>query len=215
MMLGLAAVVFAALVGMNRAGVRHLLPYLLLGALLWFLVLRSGVHATVAGVLLALTIPISSSPGSPDDAASPLHRLEHSLSPWSAFLVLPVFGFANAGVSLAGFATPMLLEPVTLGVALGLFLGKQVGVFGCVWLTVRLGWAQRPAHASWRQIYGVALLCGIGFTMSLFIGILAFADAPAFEAATKIGVLLASVASMLVGVLVLGLGVKSPALGET
>ena len=215
MMLGLAAVVFAALVGMNRAGVRHLLPYLLLGALLWFLVLRSGVHATVAGVLLALTIPISSSPGSPDDAASPLHRLEHSLSPWSAFLVLPVFGFANAGVSLAGFATPMLLEPVTLGVALGLFLGKQVGVFGCVWLTVRLGWAQRPAHASWRQIYGVALLCGIGFTMSLFIGILAFADAPAFEAATKIGVLLASVASMLVGVLVLGLGVKSPALGKT
>lgn len=202
-MLGGAAVVAAALAGLNRAGVRALTPYLLLGLVLWVLVLRSGVHATIAGVLLALTVPLRASPGRPDDVASPLHHLEHALLPWSAYLVLPVFGFANAGVSLAGFTGPMLLAPVTLGVALGLFVGKQVGVFGLLWLAVRSGLAQRPAGATLAQVYGVALLCGVGFSMSLFIGLLAFAARPDLEAATKVGVLIGSLLSMAVGAAVL------------
>ena len=202
-MLGGATVTLAALYGLNKAGVSRLTPYLLLGLALWFFVLQSGVHATIAGVLLALTIPLRLSVGKPDDPTSPLHILEHALHPWSAFLVLPIFGFANAGVALAGFEPEMLLDPVTLGVALGLFLGKQIGVFGFVLAAVKLGLAQRPAHASWAQIYGVALLCGVGFTMSLFIGLLAFAGAPELEAQTKIGVLTGSLACMAAGALVL------------
>ena len=202
-MLGGAALVLAVLYGMNKAGVARLWPYLLLGVVLWVLVLRSGVHATVAGVLLAMTVPLRLSVGKPDNPTSPLHILEHAVQPWSAYLILPVFGFANAGVSLAGFAPHMLLDPVTLGVALGLFVGKQAGVFGLVLAAVRLGLAQRPAHATWAQVYGVSLLCGVGFTMSLFIGLLAFADAPALEAEVKIGVLAGSVACMVAGALVL------------
>jgi Na+:H+ antiporter, NhaA family len=202
-MLGGAAVTLAALYGLNKAGVARLWPYLLLGALLWVFVLRSGVHATIAGVLLALAIPLRLSTGRPDDPTSPLHRLEHAIHPWTAYLVLPIFGFANAGVSLAGFRPGMLLDPVTLGVALGLFVGKQVGVFGSVMLLVRLRWAQRPSHATWTQVYGVALLCGVGFTMSLFIGLLAFSDAPELEAETKVGVLAGSVVCMVSGALVL------------
>ncbi|GJE33504.1 Na+/H+ antiporter NhaA [Methylobacterium oxalidis] len=204
-MLGGAAVTFAVLYGLNKAGVGRLLPYLLLGVVLWLFVLKSGVHATIAGVLLALTIPLRLSIGKPDDPTSPLHKLEHAIHPWSAYLVLPVFGFANAGVSLAGFDPHMLLDPVTLGVALGLFLGKQLGVFGFVLAAVKLGLAQRPSRASWTQIYGVALLCGIGFTMSLFIGLLAFANNPALEAETKIGVLVGSLTCMVLGALVLRL----------
>jgi NhaA family Na+:H+ antiporter len=202
-MLGGAAVILAVLYGLNRAGIRRLSPYLVLGAALWFLVLKSGVHATVAGVLLALTIPLRPSLGRPDDPTSPLHRLEHALHPWSAYLILPIFGFANAGVSLAGFTPGMLLEPVTLGVALGLILGKQIGVFGLVLAAVKLGLAQRPAGAGWMQVYGVSLLCGIGFTMSLFIGLLAFADAPELESETKVGVLTGSIVCMAAGALVL------------
>ncbi|MBY0297040.1 MAG: Na+/H+ antiporter NhaA [Methylobacterium sp.] len=202
-MLGGAAVTVLVLFGLNKAGVSRLLPYLLLGTVLWFFVLKSGVHATIAGVLLAFTIPLRLSSGRPDDPTSPLHKLEHGLHPWSAFLVLPIFGFANAGVSLAGIEGHMLLDPVTLGVALGLFAGKQLGVFGFVLAAVKLGFAQRPKHATWPQVYGVSLLCGVGFTMSLFIGLLAFANAPELEAETKIGVLLGSVASMIVGALVL------------
>ena len=188
---------------MNKAGVARLWPYLLLGAVLWVFVLKSGVHATIAGVLLALTIPLRLSVGKPDDPTSPLHILEHAVHPWSAYLILPVFGFANAGVSLAGITPRMLLDPVTLGVALGLFVGKQVGVFGLVVAAVRLGLAQRPAHATWAQVYGVSLLCGVGFTMSLFIGLLAFANAPELEAETKVGVLIGSLACMAAGALVL------------
>ncbi|WP_132251515.1 Na+/H+ antiporter NhaA [Methylobacterium segetis] len=202
-MLGGAAVTVAVLYAMNKAGVGRLLPYLLLGVVLWLFVLKSGVHATIAGVLLALTIPLRLSIGKPDDPTSPLHKLEHALHPWSAYLVLPIFGFANAGVSLAGFDPHMLLDPVTLGVALGLLLGKQLGVFGFVLAAVKLGLAQRPSRASWAQIYGVALLCGIGFTMSLFIGLLAFANNPALEAETKIGVLVGSLTCMVLGALVL------------
>ena len=204
-MLGGASVVLALLYGLNKAGVSRLWPYLALGLVLWGFVLLSGVHATVAGVLLALTIPLRLSVGRPDDPTSPLHILEHAVHPWSAFLILPIFGFANAGVSLAGFGPHMLLDPVTLGVALGLFLGKQLGVFGFVLAAVRFGWAQRPAGAGWMQIYGVALLCGVGFTMSLFIGLLAFAQRPELEAETKIGVLVGSIACMAAGALVLRL----------
>jgi NhaA family Na+:H+ antiporter len=209
-MLGGAAATFLVLFGLNKAGVSRLLPYLLLGAVLWFFVLKSGVHATIAGVLLAFTIPLRLSSGRPDDPTSPLHKLEHGLHPWSAFLVLPIFGFANAGVSLAGIEGHMLLDPVTLGVALGLFVGKQLGVFGFALAAVKLGFAQRPKHASWPQVYGVALLCGVGFTMSLFIGLLAFASAPELEAETKIGVLLGSVVSMIVGALVLRFAPPKP-----
>lgn len=168
--------------------------------------LRSGIHATVAGVLLAMTIPLRRSPGRPDDISSPLHRLEHVLHPWAAFLVLPIFGFANAGVSLSGVTGKMLLDPVTLGIALGLFVGKQLGVFGLVFLAVKAGLAPRPARATWAQVYGVSLLCGIGFTMSLFIGLLAFAGVPELEAETKIGVLAGSLTCMALGAMVLRFG---------
>ncbi|GJE17017.1 Na+/H+ antiporter NhaA [Methylobacterium marchantiae] len=202
-MLAGAALTVAILSGLNRAGVTRLTPYLVLGAVLWFLVLKSGIHATIAGVLLALTIPLRTSPARPDDPASPLHRLEHAIHPWSAYLVLPIFGFANAGVALGGMSLRMLLDPVTLGVALGLFAGKQIGVFGAVFAAVKLGLAQRPAHAGWWQIYGLSLVCGVGFTMSLFIGLLAFADNPDLETETKIGVLVGSVICMIAGALVL------------
>lgn len=173
--LGAAAIVLAALILMNRFGVLRLLPYLLLGIVLWFLVLRSGVHATVAGVLLALIIPLRVSRGRPDDmAGSPLHRLEHRLQGWVAFGIVPIFGFANAGVSFEGLTFNSLLNPLTLGVALGLLVGKVVGVFGSAYAIIRAGFVDVPMGAGMLQLFGVSLLCGIGFTMSLFIGLLAF-----------------------------------------
>jgi NhaA family Na+:H+ antiporter len=195
--LGAAAVTLAALVGLNRAGVKALSPYLLLGAVLWVVVLKSGIHATLAGVALALIIPIGKG------AESPLRRLEHALHAWVAFLVVPVFGFANAGVSFAGMSVASLLAPLPLGIALGLFLGKQIGVFGVAWLLIRLRLAGRPENATFLQLYGVALICGIGFTMSLFIGLLAFPSSPVLQDAVKIGVLGGSLISALVGVAVL------------
>jgi NhaA family Na+:H+ antiporter len=199
MMIGLAALTVAVLVGMNASGVVRLVPYLVLGAALWFFVFSSGVHATIAGVLLAATIPVKGAWG---DAGSPLERLERALARWVAFLVLPIFGFANAGVSLAGTTIGGLANPVTLGTALGLFLGKQAGVFAGVWLSVWARLAVRPAGASWAQTYAVALLCGIGFTMSLFIGLLAF-DAEALVNDAKIGVLAGSLLSAIAGWIVL------------
>jgi Na+:H+ antiporter, NhaA family len=197
--LGGAIFVIGLLRGLNRAGFADLKPYLLLGAILWFLVLMSGIHATIAGVAFALTIPLRASPGKPEDQASLLHRLEHSLQPWVAFLIVPIFGFANAGVSFAGMSLASLLSPVPLGVALGLFVGKQVGVFTFSWAAIKLGLADLPANATWMQFYGVALLCGIGFTMSLFIGLLAFPTSADLQDATKLGVLLGSALSALVG----------------
>ncbi len=198
--LGLAAAVLAALAALNRLGVSRLAPYLLLGALLWFFVLRSGVHATIAGVALALTIPLRAAPGRPDDVAgSPLHRLEQRLHHWVAFGVVPLFGFANAGVSFSGLTADALLDHLTLGVALGLLVGKLVGVFGAAALTIRSGLADVPMGAGWAQLVGVSLLCGIGFTMSLFIGLLAFADDPALQEEVKVGILLGSGAAGLLG----------------
>ncbi|RYI99940.1 MAG: Na+/H+ antiporter NhaA, partial [Acetobacteraceae bacterium] len=165
-----AGVVIAILAGMNRFGVRALTPYLLLGLVLWVLVLRSGVHATLAGVILAFTIPLQRTPGRPDqEPGSPLHRLEHALHLPVGFLVLPIFGLANAGVPFLGMPGEALVAPVTLGVGLGLLVGKVVGVLGFSLLVIRLGWADMPAHAGRLQLAGTALLCGIGFTMSLFI----------------------------------------------
>jgi NhaA family Na+:H+ antiporter len=202
-MLALTAVLLGGLVALNRSGVMHLAPYLGLGAVLWVLVLKSGVHATVAGVLLAVALPVKPSPGRPEDPTSPLQQLEHALQPWVAFLIVPIFGFANAGVSLAGFSMAALLHPVTLGITLGLFLGKQIGVLGSVWLTVRLKLVDCPAGASWPQVYGIALLCGVGFTMSLFVGLLAFPTSPELQDAVKVGVLMGSLISAVLGAIVL------------
>lgn len=199
----LAAVgVLAGLIALNRLRVRTLWPYLVGGLALWFFVLESGVHATLAGVALAMTIPLRKSPARPDDAASPLHRLEHALHKPVAFLIVPVFGFANAGLSFTGISAASLLDPVPLGVALGLFIGKQLGVFLTALAIIRLGWADMPKYASMSQLYGVSVLCGIGFTMSLFIGNLAFRQ-PHLVDETKIGVLIGSLASALLGLLIL------------
>ena len=187
---------------LNRTGVRALWPYLALAFLLWVAVILSGVHATIAGVLAATMIPIQGSPGAPDSETSPLHRLERGLHPWVAFGIIPLFGFANAGVSFAGIGLAQIIAPLPLGIAAGLFLGKQIGVFGSLWACDRLRIAPRPGGASWLQIYGTALLCGVGFTMSLFIGGLAFAD-PLLGDEVKIGVLGGSVLSALAGFAVL------------
>lgn len=200
MALGGAAVVLAVLYGLNRAKVVMLWPYLALGLVLWVLVFISGIHATLAGVMLALMIPLKPTPGTPEalETESPLHRLENGLHKPVAFVIVPIFGFANAGVSLAGVSLDLFVEPLTMGVALGLLLGKLVGVVGTVALLVKLGLAHLPAKASWGQMTGTAFLCGIGFTMSLFIGLLAFDD-PAVQDHVKIGILIGSVASGIIG----------------
>jgi Na+:H+ antiporter, NhaA family len=202
-MLGGAALCVIALVAFNRLGVVRLLPYLAVGAVLWVFVLKSGIHATLAGVALALTIPLQAAPKKTRAEDSPLHRLEHALQPWVAYAIIPIFGFANAGVPLSGLSLDSLLSPLPLGIAMGLFIGKQVGVFAFSEIALRLDLADMPAGASRLQCYGVALLCGIGFTMSLFIGALAFPDRPELGDATKIGVLLGSALSALAGYLLL------------
>ncbi|MBL8568390.1 MAG: Na+/H+ antiporter NhaA [Phreatobacter sp.] len=201
--LGGAVAILAVLTILNRRGEERLPIYLALGAVLWVFVLKSGVHATLAGVALALTVPVRTTPGQPDDPHSPLHILEHALQPWVAFMIVPIFGFANAGVSLAGFDPATLIAPVPLGIAAGLFFGKQIGVFLTTFAAVKLRWADCPEDATWPQVYGVSMLCGIGFTMSLFIGLLAFPTAPALQDEVKIGVLTGSLLSAFVGTLVL------------
>ncbi|MDG4899673.1 MULTISPECIES: Na+/H+ antiporter NhaA [unclassified Mesorhizobium] len=209
--LGAAFAVIAVLIVLNRMRVMNLLPYLVLGALLWVLVLKSGVHATLAGVALALTIPLERSPGIGHDVEhSPLHRLEHGLHKLVPFIVIPIFGFANAGVSLGGLSVAALVEPLTLGVAAGLVVGKLVGVFGASALAIRLGFADLPANAGWLHMIGISLLCGIGFTMSLFIGLLAFANDAALQDAVKVGILAGSLIAALVGAAVL---LMAPATG--
>ena len=201
--LGAAAVLLAAMFAMNRRGVKSLKLYLLLFAILWYAMLLSGVHATIAGVLAALTIPLERTPGAPDSATSPLHRLEHGLHRWIAFAIIPLFGFANAGVDLRAMTAEQLAAPLPLGIAAGLFLGKQVGIFGSVWLAVRLGLAGPLRGATWLQVYGVAILCGIGFTMSLFIGGLAFPGDLLLIEEAKVGTLMGSLASALAGFILL------------
>ena len=203
----LAGLLWLAMMTLNRLRVIQLWPYLILAALLWYVTLLSGVHATIAGVMTAFAIPLRRTLAAPDAEDSPLHRLEHALAKPVAFVIVPLFGFANAGVSLSGVGAGDLLAPLPLGIALGLFVGKQLGIFASIWLAVKLRLATRPKDASWPQVYGVSLLCGIGFTMSLFIGGLAFADASKADA-VKIGVLMGSVASALCGYLLLRLAAK-------
>lgn len=187
--------VMSALYMLGTSGVSRLWPYFLGFVILWATVLQSGVHATVAGVLAAAMVPVRVSRGAQDDAGSPLRRMEHILQKPVAFLIVPIFGFANAGVAFTGSS---FADPLVVGIAAGLFFGKQIGIFSAIWLAVRLGFAAKPAGASWSQIYGIAMLCGIGFTMSLFIGDLAFTDA-AHEAEVKLGVIIGSVASAFAG----------------
>ena len=208
--LGGAVVVLAALFALNRTGVKALLPYILLGAVLWVLVLLSGVHATVAGVALAMTIPITRPQSGviEHSSHSPLHRLEQALSKVVPFVIIPIFGFANAGVSLSGVDASALNDTLTLGVAGGLVVGKVIGVYGTALATVKLGWADAPANAAPLHVLGVSLLCGIGFTMSLFIGLLAFPDNPALQDGVKIGILLGSFVAAVLGSVVLLLSPK-------
>lgn len=211
MALGLAAIGLAALVVLNRAGVKTITPYALIGVFIWVCVLKSGVHATLAGVLTALAIPIH---GKTKEAQSPLHKLEHGLHPWIAFGVLPIFAFANAGVSLSGLSLEDLAAPITLGVAAGLFVGKQIGVFGATFLAVKAGIARRPEGTNWAHIYGVACLTGIGFTMSLFIGMLAFDSRDSLDQ-VRIGVLAGSILSAIAGVMALKLAARIGVPAET
>jgi len=205
----LAGIALAALFTLNRFGVTRIAPYILVGLALWLCVLKSGVHATLAGVVTALFLP-ARDPAHPDHP--PLTRLEHALHPWVAFGILPVFAFFNAGVSLAGLSVADLLQPIPLGIMLGLLVGKQVGVFSFAWLAVKLGLARLPAGVDFRQIYGAAVLCGIGFTMSLFIGMLAFEDSGAGEVIVtdQLGVLSGSLLSAVIGYVVLNLVLPRP-----
>ena len=197
-----AVVLLGFMYALNRIGVRRLWPYVILALCLWVAVFLSGVHATIAGVLTALVIPVHGAAMEAGGEKTPLHRLEHMLHPWVAFLIVPLFGFANAGVSFSGVGLAQAVTPLPLGIAAGLFVGKQVGIFAGVWAAVACGIAARPAGASWVQVYGTALLCGIGFTMSLFIGSLAFPN-PELMDEVKIGVLMGSLVSALAGYLLL------------
>ncbi|MCI4665377.1 MAG: Na+/H+ antiporter NhaA [Neomegalonema sp.] len=202
--LGLSAIGLVALAVLNYRHVTKTTPYILIGVFVWVCVLKSGIHATLAGVMIAMAIPLKGK----KDEGSPLHRLEHDLHPYVAYLVLPIFAFANAGVSFASLSLSDAAEPIPLGIMLGLFIGKQIGVFGAAFAAVSLGLASRPDGASWKQIYAVAILCGIGFTMSLFIGGLAFEGSAALNNAAKLGILAGSTISAIAGYLLLRASVK-------
>jgi NhaA family Na+:H+ antiporter len=196
---GAATACTIGLLTLNRAGVTRYAPYMLVGIVLWVCVLKSGVHATLAGVVLAMAIPIRAKS---DPERTPLRDLEHALHPWVAFMIMPIFAFANAGVPLRDFGPADLLRPLTLGIALGLFLGKQLGLFIFSRLAVALGLAEMPAGLGWLQLYGAGLLAGVGFTMSLFIGTLAFPEAGS-AAGVRIGVISGSLLSGICGYLIL------------
>jgi NhaA family Na+:H+ antiporter len=194
--LALAAGSILSLIAMNRLGVVKLAPYLLVGLVLWVCVLKSGVHATLAGVILAFCIPLKTA----RDVHSPLQQLEHALHPWVAYAILPLFAFANAGVSLTGVTMESFTHHVPMGIALGLLVGKMVGVFGLTWLAVKTGMAALPTGANWGQVLGVSILCGIGFTMSLFVGSLAFVPGQSeFAGMDRMGILTGSILAALIG----------------
>jgi len=184
---------------MNRLQVLRPAAYILLGGALWICVLKSGVHATLAGVITAFAIPMKAREGRD---VSLLVELEHALHPWTAFFIIPSFAFANAGVSFTGIGLDSFVEPVKFGISTGLFIGKQVGIFGMLWLGVKLGLSPMPKGTNWAQLYGLSLLCGIGFTMSLFIGSLAFGHS-SFDVPIRLGVLTGSVLSAVLGFLIL------------
>ncbi|HEY5790235.1 MAG TPA: Na+/H+ antiporter NhaA [Gammaproteobacteria bacterium] len=200
--LAIAASCLVLLLLLNRLGVRNLGPYFVIGLVLWVSVLKSGVHATLAGVALAFFIP--SEPAHPEATVGLGRQVEDALHPWVVFLILPLFAFANAGVSVAGMSLGRLADPVPLGIALGLFVGKQLGVFGFALATIRLGWARLPNGATLLQVYGTSVLCGIGFTMSLFIGSLAFEQGgPDYAVDDRLGILAGTALSAVLGYLVL------------
>ncbi len=202
----IAAVVLVILFGMNKRGVTSTSPYLFFGVVLWVAVLKSGVHATLAGVALALFIPINGK----QDEPSPLKSLEHNLHEMVAFIILPIFAFANAGINLTGVGLDAVFSPVPLGIILGLFVGKQIGVFGFCWVMIKLGFAKLPDAMNWRLLYGSSLLCGVGFTMSLFIGSLAFeqtGDNLIFQ--DRLGIIIGSLISGILGYLIIKSSVKS------
>ncbi|MEE2943766.1 MAG: Na+/H+ antiporter NhaA [Pseudomonadota bacterium] len=189
---------FAGAVILNRMGIQRIAPYIIIGVIMWVFVLKSGVHATLAGVLIALTIPLKEKNGE----KALLYKVEHALHPWVAYMILPIFAFANAGVSLAGLSVSDLTQPLTLGIAAGLFLGKQVGVVALTFIGVKSGIAKLPDGINWLHLYGVACLTGIGFTMSLFVGSLAFGADETMNA-VRLGVIFGSVLSGLLGFAVL------------
>ncbi|MCE1118634.1 MULTISPECIES: Na+/H+ antiporter NhaA [Pseudomonas] len=204
----LAGACLIALLAMNRLGVVKLGPYLVIGLVLWVCVLKSGVHATLAGVALALCIPLRTKHAE----TSPLLSLEHALHPWVAYAILPLFAFANAGVSLAGVTLESFTHPVPMGIALGLLAGKTVGVFGLTWIAVKLRLAALPAEANWGQVLGVAILCGIGFTMSLFVGSLAFIPGSSdYAGMDRMGILTGSFFAAVVGYLITAMASRKAA----
>ena len=186
----------AALFVLNKRSVMRLAPYLVLGVILWIAVYNSGLHATLAGVILAMAIPARNTS---EAMTAPLNVLEHNIVYVVNFAIVPIFGFANAGVALSGLGRDAFIGTLPLGIAAGLFIGKQVGIFGTIWLLVRIGIARMPPRVTWSQLHAMSILCGIGFTMSLFIGGLAFATTPEHMDATKIGVILGSVLSAVIG----------------
>ena len=193
----IATVISLGLFTLNRFGVRRLAPYILLGIILWISVLKSGVHATLAGVILAFAIPLGDAS---NENESPLKHLIHELHPWVAFGILPLFAFMNAGVIFADFNPSRLMNAVPLGIALGLVLGKPLGVITFTWLAIRLRWATLPDAVDWKQLVAVAFLCGIGFTMSLFLGSLAFQEAGVgYTRADRLGIIIGSIASGCIG----------------
>jgi len=207
--LALAGVCLTMLWLFNRLRINHLGPYCLLGILLWFFLLKSGVHSTVAGVLLAFTIPIKNHHVSGNLTIPPLDRLMHGLHPWVAYGILPLFSFVNAGISFSGMAFRELFTPLSCGIILGLWVGKQLGIFGATWLAIRCGWAPMIKDANWRMIYGTALICGIGFTMSLFIGNLAFSGVDSnYQVLVRFGVFVGSLLSGISGYALIAWGSK-------
>jgi NhaA family Na+:H+ antiporter len=207
-MFAVAGVAIVILTMLNRFGVVSTTPFMLVGIVLWVAVLKSGVHATLAGIVLAMFIPLRSKR---EGAKSPLLRLEHDLHATVAFIILPVFAFANAGIDLSGLKLSDLLAPVPLGIALGLVLGKQLGIFGIVWLAVKSGFAKLPENVNWVQMYGLSVLCGIGFTMSLFISSLAFEqEGTALAMNDRLGIVLGSLVSAVLGYVILRLYTRPP-----
>ena len=202
--LSLILISYIFLLVLNKFGIKFSLPYLIVGAFLWFFTYKSGIHATIAGVLLASTIPHRIK----NKDFSLLIKLEHAISPYVAFMIMPIFAFANAGVSLEGLSLSSLLQPVPLGILLGLFLGKQFGVMIFSFIAVKIGAAQMPDNASWLSLYGVSVLTGIGFAMSLFVGNLAFAENIQYIDGVKIGVLAGSLLSTVFGYFILLYAVK-------
>ena len=202
--LSLILISYILLLVLNKSGVKKFIPYMVIGAFMWFFTYKSGIHATIAGVLLASTIPHRIK----NKDFSLLIKLEHAISPYVAFIIMPIFAFANAGVSLKGLSLSSLMQPVPLGILLGLFVGKQVGVMIFSFVAVKTQVAEMPDNSSWLSLYGVSVLTGIGFTMSLFVGNLAFAGNTQYIDGVKIGVLAGSLLSTLFGYFVLLLASK-------